>query len=328
MPPQRCARSTASGLDRISELPEGVLHRVLSLLPAHDAVRTCVLAQRWRHLWGWIRVTGVKGWRIADRFVGFVDRLLSLRSGGAPLEAVEFELDPSDFYFNFYLLADNWCASHWIQRALRCNAQVLQLSLDDMAAFRLPGLPLVSEHVTRLELDCVTTKNSVLDFSRCPALVEMKMEYCYITSDIMSSVSLKKLSMTGCEFLWQKRTRISLPSLVSLELTRSCGRAPLLECMPSLATGIVSFEYDCEDYCLKGECYDGSCDDCRFHEIDDDHTSCVLLNGLSQATHLELSSYPDMVCLQLHSSLTLVVSFYCILCNKHVHHYNSLNMSI
>ncbi|GJN06890.1 hypothetical protein PR202_ga24663 [Eleusine coracana subsp. coracana] len=41
----------ASGADHISDLPEGVLHHILSLLPTHDAVRTCVLAHRWRDLW-------------------------------------------------------------------------------------------------------------------------------------------------------------------------------------------------------------------------------------------------------------------------------------
>lgn len=38
--------SSADGGDRISGLPDDVLHRVLSCLPARDAVRTSVLAGR------------------------------------------------------------------------------------------------------------------------------------------------------------------------------------------------------------------------------------------------------------------------------------------
>ncbi|CAL4887428.1 unnamed protein product [Urochloa decumbens] len=89
------ASTACTGTDRISGLPEGVLHHVLSFLPAHDAVRTCVLARRWRNLWmsaPGIRITGVKGWRDAGKFVAFVDRLLSLRrSSCAPVESCQMK---------------------------------------------------------------------------------------------------------------------------------------------------------------------------------------------------------------------------------------------
>ena len=43
--------ATASNDDRLGSLPDDALLHVLSLLPSEDAVRTCVLARRWRHLW-------------------------------------------------------------------------------------------------------------------------------------------------------------------------------------------------------------------------------------------------------------------------------------
>jgi hypothetical protein len=36
--------------DRISGLPDELLHRIMSFLPARDAVRTCVLSPRWHRL--------------------------------------------------------------------------------------------------------------------------------------------------------------------------------------------------------------------------------------------------------------------------------------
>uniref|UniRef100_A0A8R7U1I5 F-box domain-containing protein n=1 Tax=Triticum urartu TaxID=4572 RepID=A0A8R7U1I5_TRIUA len=38
-------------VDRLSALPNDLLHAVLSRLKARQVVRTCVLSARWRHLW-------------------------------------------------------------------------------------------------------------------------------------------------------------------------------------------------------------------------------------------------------------------------------------
>ncbi|KAL6839067.1 hypothetical protein ACP4OV_031121 [Aristida adscensionis] len=41
----------AGAVDRLSGLPDALLHAVLSFLPAPQVVRTCVLSRWWRHLW-------------------------------------------------------------------------------------------------------------------------------------------------------------------------------------------------------------------------------------------------------------------------------------
>ncbi|EEE50504.1 hypothetical protein OsJ_30591 [Oryza sativa Japonica Group] len=35
----------------LSDLPEGVLHHIMSFLDSRQAVQMCVLLQRWRNLW-------------------------------------------------------------------------------------------------------------------------------------------------------------------------------------------------------------------------------------------------------------------------------------
>ncbi|CAO2149561.1 unnamed protein product [Urochloa humidicola] len=44
-------RGGGGGADRLSALPDCLLHIIMSFLKARQAVQTCVLSTRWRHLW-------------------------------------------------------------------------------------------------------------------------------------------------------------------------------------------------------------------------------------------------------------------------------------
>nr|AAF34430.1 hypothetical protein [Oryza sativa] len=283
--------------DRVSALPDEALHAVLSLLPAHDAVRTCVLARRWRHLWEHapaLRVTDVEGWNPRlrgdglGRFIRFVDGLfVSRRRRDAPLELCDLDFDfPED-------KGKDWHVNRWIMLALlRHHARVLRISLP--AYITLPDVPLISQRLTRLELDGVLGNDNILDFSCCPALIALKMKCCRINAEKMSSPSVKILSLASCEFYPATRTQMSFPSVVSLELDGCSGSVPFLESMPSLVAAIVIFDDDYADRCdnsVLGDCGDDSCVDCCNYS---DRSKCVCLNGLLEATHLELSAEPAM----------------------------------
>ncbi|KAG0530166.1 hypothetical protein BDA96_05G161900 [Sorghum bicolor] len=86
--------AAASGVDRISDLPDALLQHVLSLLPADQAVQTSVLARRWRHLWKGmpaLRLVGPKTrFATAQDFDRFVNRLIAVR-GHLPLVSCEVE---------------------------------------------------------------------------------------------------------------------------------------------------------------------------------------------------------------------------------------------
>ncbi|XP_025828589.1 uncharacterized protein LOC112903542 [Panicum hallii] len=134
MPPRRKggkgrrAAPPGAGRASIDVLPEEVLHHVLSFLPAQEAVRTCVLARRWRHLW-----RSATGLRIscsseneaasAKKLRDFVDHLFLLR-GGSPLDTCQFNLldmDADD---------DDMCRIRlWIRHVLMCRVRVLGLNI-------------------------------------------------------------------------------------------------------------------------------------------------------------------------------------------------------
>ncbi|XP_047083615.1 MEIOTIC F-BOX protein MOF-like [Lolium rigidum] len=291
----------ASGVDRISALPEDVLHHVLHSLPAQEVVRTCVLARRWRSVWRSVpalRFTGTKGWDSADRFVQFVDHLLHLRCAGggdAPLDSCDFDFDADGF---MQLPANERHASHWMWQVVP-RARVLRLGVIefDQEPSPLSDLHLVSQHLTRLELVGVRVNDSVVDFSGCPALVELRMDVCDVFVNQLVSPSLKHLHMARCYTFDHARILISLPSLVSLELIECQGRIPLLGSLPSLARAVVILNGICSDRCLNDrfDCC-GNCDGCRdYYGPGYDRDSCMFLKGLSEATNLELSACTDVI---------------------------------
>jgi len=63
-PGESSKRAVSSG-GSFDALPDGVLEHILGFLPAPEAVRTCVLARRWRYLWR--SAPGLRvGWWLGD----------------------------------------------------------------------------------------------------------------------------------------------------------------------------------------------------------------------------------------------------------------------
>jgi hypothetical protein len=297
-----------SAADRIGALPDSILHHVLSFLPAQAAVQTCVLARRWRHLW-----RSTTGLRIVDlddedriqfqRFRKFVDHLLILRER-TDLDSVQIELpnsldDDIQPYVNL-----------WIRFAVMFKVRVLAL-LISVADIYLDNLHLVSRHLRTLDLYGVVLQGAFLDFASCPELENLKMHFCGVFADKISSRSLKHLSLIACRSDLDCPVRICTPGLVSLELVAFSGRTPYLENMPLLETAYVDIREDCEDECLN---YDtgvfcgtnnNACENC-VPTKKDCNSDCVLLDGISSAIHLQLLSESGKVqCAVLKSFISL-----------------------
>ncbi|BAT13099.1 Os11g0202300 [Oryza sativa Japonica Group] len=141
----------STGGDRIGDLPDEVLHHVLSFLPAQEAVRTCLLARRWLHLWK--SATGLRIGEDCD-YLGsvkkqkeFLDRLLLLRDG-APLDTCVLMFD----YYGDMDIEDTARVNLWFRHALIHKARFLWLDVGYYHSFVIDEMPLVSQHLTRLQL--------------------------------------------------------------------------------------------------------------------------------------------------------------------------------
>ncbi|KAF8107509.1 hypothetical protein N665_0120s0033 [Sinapis alba] len=111
-------------MDRISQLPDTLLLRILSELPnAKDVVATMVLSKRWQPLWKSVPnlVFDDNSYQDIDtgRFSRFVDRSLILHE--APIETLRFKLTQSLTVVDIGI---------WIEMAVHRGAHDLRIDID------------------------------------------------------------------------------------------------------------------------------------------------------------------------------------------------------
>ncbi|GJN28174.1 hypothetical protein PR202_gb16268 [Eleusine coracana subsp. coracana] len=281
---------TEDGEDRLSSLPEGLLEDILFYLPSRDAVRTSVLARRWRTVWKSVRALRVmesESYQSANELNGFVNNMLLLRET-LPLNVVEIKSyhESFDEDHNFESLR---YIEHWVRYAFLREVKALRLYIMDVDVM-LPDKLLTSSKLEKLELTRVVSEGPTLDFSSCPLLNDLKMEFCNLLVDKITSPSIAHLSVTYCCFKSVGRTRISTPNLVSLQLVDCRERTPLLESMPKPVSAFVRLcnRSDCCDKSYEiGDCGDNSCKGCPGST---GNSPSILLQGLSCAANLELTA--------------------------------------
>lgn len=195
--------------DRLSNLPDAMIHHIMSFLLAKEVARTCVLSQRWRLLWTSAPCLHISFDQFGNdrvRFSMFVDHLLLSRE---PVSLDTFRLHS--------FAVDR--ANNWIDHAIKHNARVLEftectrwepLYLDPrLIAF-------TSTFLTYLKLTNVALEATVFDTlsHACPSLETFQLICSFFEASDICSNSLKNLDIINCSF--SKDLRIRLPNLIAL----------------------------------------------------------------------------------------------------------------
>ncbi|OQU76083.1 hypothetical protein SORBI_3010G090600 [Sorghum bicolor] len=315
-----CSGWLAGVSEGIKSLSDGVLEHILGFLRAEEAVRTSVLARRWRHIWKSATVLRVgscgPGKQEVEDLWSLVNHLLLLR-GDSPLEKCSFT-----FYAHLNSHYDFSHINLWFWHVVMCKVHVLSLRMfghgTDEPWLQLDNLPLISQHLRKLKLVGVQVHNSFLNFSNCPALEHLDLYNCELSSvNKIVSESLKRLiilSSMGCS---DCRIRIYTPNVVSLRHGRFEGMTPILEGMPSLLEASVDIPGWCRDRCTNTN-YFWSCD-CEFCDTSDSTTNGRDLRWCPVFTNLKtllLNGYwyvPDdfhaLVCILEHSPILEKLTF-------------------
>ena len=287
-----------SGVDHLAALPDDILQHILSYLPSRDAVRSAMLAPRWRHLWRSTPAVRVKG--SGDGFRAFVTSLLLSRDSSSPLRSFKIDADliiggddENCFDDEFDSREVDVLVDVWIRHALTtCRARSLTARFDeeDLKWSPRQPRPFASPHLTTIRLNGVILADDLLDFSCCPALLHLKLSACCLEGNALTlaSPSLERLSIISCDTpIDAPRMRISTPSLRCLRLSDGNSEfpePPSLESMPWLTKASIKLT----STFITGDInvHDGDGDDGRAGDS-------VLLHGLCEASSLELITSPS-----------------------------------
>ncbi|KAF9594458.1 hypothetical protein IFM89_031060 [Coptis chinensis] len=245
--------------DRISNLPENILHYILSFLPTKYAVGTSVLSSRWKYLW-----TGIHNLDFCEQlsysssfarknilrrkliFIDFVDRVLPLLDVS---NILKFRLSCMEFDISY--------VNKWISTAIRCNVNelILSINLDRPYVFPFCRFNFESLKVLKLGTDWASqTKMYVsvnIPDSTCfpnlrvlhlifiPVSSEQSTQDVYLTFPILEECLLE-----GCTWLGIKNVHISAPKLQKLKI-KDWWNVGLRDCKVKIyAESLVSLELE------------------------------------------------------------------------------------
>ncbi|XP_073005383.1 F-box protein At4g09920-like [Typha latifolia] len=224
--------------DRISSLPDDILHSILSMVPLKSAIRTSALSRRWRSLYEHCIIFATvldfgeefSCSQSPEQFATTVNRYLPLHGDGK-LEKFRILFSPFDLF-----MPD---IESWISFAVSKGVKVLDLDLsqgithngiyiDERWPFKLPNCLFQCNSLTHLYLSrCEFT--GPIDLRCFQGLRELSLSYIEFTDEmlqiiLLNSPFLESLILRNCALLVD--IKISGPDIRLRSLT-------LVGCLPS-----------------------------------------------------------------------------------------------
>lgn len=169
--------------DRISELPDSVIHHILSLLPStKESIQTSVLSKRWHNQWTHVPVLIFNNSGMSDtNFSRFIDNTLLLHDCS--------KIHKFHIRSNEYFVEDDPHFNSKLRFAIRKNVEELILEFRQINdVLRLPDFLLCHTSLVKLHIyNCVIVGNSNMSV-RWEHLRELKVEYSDLDDIALESI--------------------------------------------------------------------------------------------------------------------------------------------
>ncbi|KAL5718454.1 hypothetical protein ACHQM5_011355 [Ranunculus cassubicifolius] len=221
-PPRRKKLKSFDGPDRISTLPDTILHQILSFIDTKQVVRSSIISRRWKTLWKAVptlnfyspvsnRRRSQKNARNKTNFVRFVDRVLLLRDEDATIEKLSLSTST---------LSD---LEDWMVIAKRKHVQELHLDYKPRADSELTKF-LFSLDIEVLKISTaghvqIPRYMRVAPHLRTIELSSTRLPYGKTNRDLnLKCPSLENLTIRHCDHRHLRVLEISAPQLKTLVL--------------------------------------------------------------------------------------------------------------
>ncbi|KAJ4752274.1 F-box/RNI-like superfamily protein [Rhynchospora pubera] len=240
------SKKVPTTVDRISILPDHVLHHILSFIPLKQAGRTSILSRRWRYVWASLQGLTFYKDELAkfglESFIRYVNAALPYRA------KQDFQIFKT-FLFSTsptYLAT----STRWITQAVNNDVGVLYLiirggnvilprpvltsqSLEELGLFSFPSVKIITPSIIslsrlrilslqRMEINSAFFEKII---SGCAMLENLNLHFCEITFSRVHSMVLRKLVMESCTIRTKRENKfyICTPNLVHLHFNQGCG---------------------------------------------------------------------------------------------------------
>ncbi|CAN0891703.1 F-box/LRR-repeat protein 25 [Linum grandiflorum] len=237
-----------SSIDRLSDLPDFIVHHILSFLDARPLVQTSVLSKRWKSLWKYVDALNFsKSWLLSNPagLERFVEKVVSLRSDCSRVTRVTWDLG---LYGRKDLVDDvlKYAASHGIEELYICSfydeSRVLFGSI--WASYQsLKVLKLDETHIRKTDValwSCFQLLET-LTLTRC------RLVFADAATDAFANFPrLETLKLVNC----QNQSAKSVLKVTGLKLLRLEIVSPVFHSLEIVAPKLQSFTLKFDEYCL------------------------------------------------------------------------------
>ncbi|RDX97661.1 F-box protein, partial [Mucuna pruriens] len=210
--------------DRLSNLPDEIIHRVLSFADALSAVQTSVLSKRWKHLWTSLPVLNFDSSSLPDSllFPSFVDHFFACRDASSNVRVLNLACH-DDLHDGH--LVDSVIDHVTLTPSISAAIQALSILAECVVA-KLPQLS-VCQSLTSLKLADISAEiaATMFDFASLEQLYLLDCHFECGSGELLDlfrgCINLRCLFLHDCQFYGKiKRFEIFAPSLTHLSLSR------------------------------------------------------------------------------------------------------------